>query len=123
VQESTIKTKIVKAMKAAGHYGRRVEDQYSVGFPDLILILAEGPVFFAEVKVVYNKQFAPSPRQFVELGRLCISECSQPIMIGWKNGLHYIGLPEVQLSTDRCLKQREEETFPQFLRRWWHGGQ
>lgn len=123
MQESSVKTKMVKEVKAAGGYARRIEDQFGVGIPDLIMILPGSPVYFAEVKIIKGNVFSPSERQFIEMGRMYISDKVEPIMVGWKNGKHYIGLPEKTLTVDKCMAQRDDENFAQMLRRWWYGGQ
>jgi hypothetical protein len=99
MNEAHVKAMMVKSVKAAGGYARRVEDQYLVGFPDTILIPKGYPVFFAEVKIVKGQQLAPSPRQYVELCR--IADATKwdkpyfgiPVIIGYKDGVFYFHEP------------------------------
>jgi hypothetical protein len=84
MNESQIKTElIVRPMKKLGFYARRIEDQYSVGFPDLILKLPSFSWVFAEAKVVRGSFFNPSPRQLVELVRLDQAGNCWSIVIGY----------------------------------------
>lgn len=68
--EAAYKTEMVHAVKAAGGYGRRYEDMYTVGDPDCIFILPNSVSVFAEVKRFTGFSFAPRPRQWVELDRI-----------------------------------------------------
>ena len=114
-----MKQAIVKEMKKLGHYGRRIEDAYSVGFPDLVLIPRDYPVFFTEAKIVRDNLFGPTPRQFVELGRLSISKHAVCNIVGWKEGRHYIHKYVEQIDYRDCMAQLDDETFPQFLMRFY----
>lgn len=67
MNEADWKRKIVKQFKDAGHYARRIEDQYSVGFPDLVIGPSGMATVFVEVKIVRGQKLAPSPRQYIEL--------------------------------------------------------
>lgn len=68
--ESEEKRKITQALKAEGGYARRIEDQYAVGFPDMVLIPVGMRPFFVEAKIVRGPTFKPRPRQFAELQRI-----------------------------------------------------
>jgi len=95
LSESEVKGIMVKSIRAAGGYAKRIEDQFSVGFPDTILIPRGYPVFFAEVKIVKGQQFGPTPRQYVELCRIADAMIwdkpfhAIPILIGFKMGTYY----------------------------------
>ena len=82
--EIDVKSAMMAIIKKEGGYGRRFEDQYAVGLPDTIMIPVGGPVFFAEVKIIRNGKFSPSPRQHVELTRISKTLCSYavPLVIG-----------------------------------------
>jgi hypothetical protein len=80
--EAEIKRRMVKSAQKEGHYARRIEDAFSVGFPDTILIPVGGPAFFVEVKRVAGLRFAPSPRQLVELDRLAATNAVVPLVLG-----------------------------------------
>lgn len=81
--EAEFKRWVVNEFKVKG-YARRIEDSFSVGFPDLVLqIPGDYPVFFVEAKMFDGNVFGPSPRQYVELQRLAISKHSHPMLLGW----------------------------------------
>lgn len=50
--ESDLKRALVRSIRAQDGVGHRVEDKYAVGWPDLIMIPAPGPVFFVEAKIL-----------------------------------------------------------------------
>jgi hypothetical protein len=82
---------MVKSVRQAGGYARRIEDQFLVGMPDTILIPFGLPVFFAEVKIVRGQQLAPTPRQFVEMDRINKAGGIHAIaiLVGWKDNIYY----------------------------------
>lgn len=85
MNEADAKRAIVDNIKSRGGYARRIEDQFGVGFPDLVIQTSEAmPVFFIEAKlIVGGHTFGPTPRQFVELKRLAISRYSHPMLAGY----------------------------------------
>jgi hypothetical protein len=91
VSETGIKNLMVRSVRNAGGYARRIEDQFLVGMPDTIMIPKGCPVFFAEVKIVKGQQLAPSPRQHVEMTRIKAAggDHGIPILIGWKDDIYY----------------------------------
>lgn len=102
--ESDAKRKIVENVKQRGGYARRIEDQFSVGFPDLIIQTSEKmPVFFVEAKIITGNTFGPTPRQYVEMGRLRVSKYAVPVLAGWKNGVWYF--------IDRCEKAHVTDCY------------
>lgn len=84
---------MVKSVKDAGGYGRRIEDQYAVGVFDTLLIPKGLPCFMAEVKVIRGQSFGPTERQWIELVRVHEADAgaghSIPILIGWRQGVYY----------------------------------
>lgn len=118
--ETPMKQEIVKDFKDRGHYARRIEDAYSVGFPDLVLIPKEYPVFFCEAKIIRDNLFGPTPRQFVELGRMAISKHSVPCILGYKSGIHYLHKYAEQINYRECLAREEDEAIPEFFKRFFH---
>lgn len=117
--EADLKRWIVDQFKDAGGYGRRIEEMYNVGFPDLILELPGFPVFFTEAKLIKGVTFGPSPRQFVELGRLAITKHSFPTILGWRNGACYLHkYAELCLPSD-CVMQRDGEMVTDLFRRYY----
>jgi hypothetical protein len=52
MDEADLKRALVKSIRAQGGIGRRIEDKYTVGWPDLIMAPAGSPVFFAEAKLI-----------------------------------------------------------------------
>lgn len=94
MNESAVKTKMVKLVKERGGYARRIEDQYGVGILDTILIPPRCPVFFCEVKIIRDNMFGPTERQWVEMDRIesvlqTDSYHCHAILIGYKAGVYY----------------------------------
>ena len=115
--EADVKRRIVADFKEGGHYARRIEDSFSVGFPDLVLIPKLCPTFFTEVKRFTGQRFAPSPRQYVEMRRMSISPHVIPCVLGWKDGALYLhNLAEYCLAADSLLKGNDESTPDFFIR-------
>src|SRR6478736_1512304 len=99
---------MIKSMKEGGGYGRRIEDQYGVGLYDTILIPFGLPVFMAEVKIIHGaNNFGPTPRQLIELKRIgdaaALNGHVIPIMIGWKDGVHYFHKPKEIIDRKDCF--------------------
>ena len=105
ISEATVKSMMVKSVRDAGGYARRIEDQFLVGMPDTILIPQGCPVFFAEVKIVKRQQLAPSPRQYVEMMRLKSAGGVHaiPILIGWKETIYYFHEVTEKASLTSCF--------------------
>ncbi len=82
--EAGIKRLMVKRIKEEGGYGRRLEDSFAVGLPDLILIPKHGFVFLTEVKIIKGEaKFGCTPRQAEELRRVAETESyAIPVLIG-----------------------------------------
>lgn len=70
--ESEYKTALAAYFRSHGHYARRIEDQFSVGFPDMIVKLRGWPPCFIEAKLLRDGHYVygPTERQYVELMRL-----------------------------------------------------
>jgi hypothetical protein len=108
-RESEIKGIMIRSVKMAGGYARRIEDQFAVGMPDTILIPKGYPVFFAEVKIVTGQQFGPSPRQYIELCRIGETWGSKqiryaiPILIGYRSGVFYFHEVREMVRLDECF--------------------
>jgi len=105
--ESSIKRDMVKSMHEGGGYARRFEDQYTVGTYDMILIPLGLPAFFAEVKIIKDHVFGPTPRQAIELQRI-IDAAGQSghviaVMIGWKDGVFYFSRPKMRINRIDCF--------------------
>lgn len=118
--EADVKRIVVKAFKDRGYYARRIEDAYSVGFPDLVLIPGNYPVFFTEAKIIRDNKFGPTPRQYVEMSRLAISKHSVPTLLGWKDGVFYLTIHCEQADWRDCVAQREGESIPDLFKRYYH---
>lgn len=102
--ESEVKRLMVKSVKDAGGYARRIEDQYGVGIFDLILIPGGLPAFFAEAKIIRGNSFGPTERQFIELMRIRhASRYVIPIMIGYKEGVYYFHKPAEVIQCQDCF--------------------
>lgn len=123
--EADVKRKMVREMKAAGHYARRVEDSYAVGIYDLILIPFGLPVFMAEVKMIRGETFGPTMRQQVELERIRYvghpSGHVIPLMIGFKDGVYYFHPPQMLIYVNACFSVTTSEMpFPDQLIQYFH---
>jgi hypothetical protein len=107
MKEADVKRNIVKSMQEGGGYARRIEDQYSVGTYDMILILPRLPVFMAEVKMIRDNMFGPTPRQLVELRRIkSVAEDGGhviPVIIGFKDGVYYFHKPKLLVNRRDCF--------------------
>jgi hypothetical protein len=123
MNEADVKRKIVDDVRANKGYARRIEDQFSVGFPDMIIMLPKIPVLFAEIKMVRGFSFSPSPRQHVELSRMLITSSALPVLIGHKDKVYFIhGLtPSLKsIHIDNCVQTQPNETFTETLKRWYN---
>lgn len=120
MNEADFKRELVKRFKKEGGYARRIEDAYSVGFPDLILIPKGGVVFFCEAKVVRGRSFAPTPRQYVELVRLSVSSHAFPCVLGFDGGLTYLHPYAKICPVADCTVMRDGETLQDFFNRFHH---
>lgn len=119
--ESKAKNAIVDAFTENGHYARRFEDQFYVGFPDLILIPKGYPVFFVEAKVFTGNVFRPRLRQWVELDHLSLSpKHAVPAMLGVKNGVHCLARYGHEIKMVDCVVQRDGEHIVELVKRFFH---
>lgn len=82
MSESEWKTKLAADMRKNGHYARRIEDQYGVGFPDMVTKLSGYAPSFIEVKMVRYNFYDPTPRQFIDLLSLNLPPLSYGIVLG-----------------------------------------
>ena len=116
--ESEYKTALVRAIRKDGHYARRIEDQYSVGFPDLIVVIRGLPPFFCEAKIIRNKTyFEPTERQYIELRRLSIGQ-TLPCLLGFDGGELYLHPLSKRAIIGQCLKKHDDETVVEFFQRY-----
>jgi hypothetical protein len=123
--ESFYKTQMVKEVKKAGGYGRRIEDQYGVGILDLVFKLPDTEVIFAEAKRFTGHQFALSPRQWEE-GRRVVAAGGIVASIGIRitnpERIYIFGLPKDKngvVYAEDCVAQQPGEDFIALLRRWY----
>ena len=105
--EADVKRRIVKDVQAGKGYARRIEDQYAVGTYDMIIIPFGLPVFFAEIKMIRDQMFGPTPRQQIELARITdvASDAGHviPVMIGYKEGVYYFHKPATRINRVDCF--------------------
>lgn len=118
--ESDYKRELVAEFQRLGHYARRIEDRFLVGFPDLILIPKGMPIFFCEAKIIRGNSFAPRPRQYVELDRLAISPCAVPCVLGFDEGLTCLHPYAKVCRVVDCLHQGNETIVDFFI--WFYKG-
>jgi len=128
ISEASVKAAMVKSVRKAGGYARRVEDQYLVGMPDTILIPVGLPTFFAEVKIVRGNQLAPSPRQYIEMMRIDNTWASMKprhaiaILIGWKDGYYYFHETAQLAKLTNCFSVTNGQMdFNEQLIQFYHG--
>jgi len=117
MREAEVKRKIVDSVRADGGYARRIEDKFTVGMPDVVLIPVQCPVVWIEVKLVPGQLFHPSMRQFVELNKLRRAPHSTSFVVGWKRNLLYISRPKMDIHLDQCIEQLPGETVTSLIRR------
>ena len=107
MNESDVKRAMVKSLMETGGYARRIEDQYSVGTFDLILMPLGLPVFMAEVKMIKGYTFGPTVRQLLELERVRTAAYNGghaiPVMIGYKEGNYYFHEPKASIDCRECF--------------------
>lgn len=120
--ETDYKTYLVKKFKKLGHYGRRIEDKYGVGFPDLILGIRDYPIFIVEAKVLRNRtHFEPTERQGIELTRLSLSpKHIVPCLLAFDEQKLYLHPPASRAIIADCTESRDDETVVQFFQRFYH---
>lgn len=116
--ESAVKSDIVRAIRKEGGYARRIEDKFTVGMPDLILIPLQCPVIFAEAKVVRDNMFGPTARQFIELTKTQIPPHATSLLIGWKDEIHAIAWPHESVDFRECFQQYPNEPIGNCIRRF-----
>lgn len=122
MNEAEAKRRIVENIKARGGYARRIEDNFSVGFPDLIVqTSSELPVFFIEAKLTGFTSFGPTPRQYVEMNRLAVSRYAIPLLAGWsnENGVWYLHRRAEIALIPNCFVQPDGLDFFDTLEAWY----
>lgn len=126
--ESELKTALVKSLRGAGWYARRIEDKYAVGIPDLLIGIPYGPTVMVEAKLVRNQTFEPSPRQFIELQRWENkggNELGRVVhrmswLLGFKEGLMYLHECAESATLSSCLASVRSESDAAFFTRFLH---
>lgn len=122
MNEADVKRKLVHRMREEGGYARRFEDKWAVGLPDMMLIPKGGPVVWAEVKMITDWKFGPSPRQHEELQRLELPPHCRGLVFGWKHGVLYGTRPtQMQFDIRKCLELDPIEGLSSFIRRILNG--
>lgn len=119
MNEADFKRRVVAAVKAEGGYARRIEDKFSVGMPDMIIVPASSPVvFFVEAKIFIGNQFRPTERQLVELRRLHRGPAFG-VVLGFdiKNKVAYASHPQEVIRTETALRMNPGETYSSFFNR------
>jgi len=116
--ESGYKKDWVKAVKKAGGYARRIEDQYGVGILDTVIKLPELPVVFVEAKRFTGNQFKPRDRQWVEMD-LIEKAGGKSCLIGVKDDMCYFSKITKLARVEDCVIQNDGETFCDAFRRWY----
>ena len=117
MREAEVKRKIIESVREDGGYARRIEDKFTVGMPDIVLIPVQCPVVWLEVKLVASQVFHPSMRQLVELMKLRRAPHSTSFVVGWKRGLLYISQPKKDIPLDDCIEQKTGESVTRLIKR------
>lgn len=111
--ESDLKTKFVKDLRSVdGWYATRIEDQYTVGRPDILVAVPWGPTLMIEAKVVKHQIFGPTPRQWIELQRFVTAVSHggrRSLVLGFKEGRMYLCDAADQVRLGDCLKSDMDE--------------
>ncbi len=109
MRENDLKRCLIKSIRAQEGVGNRFEDKFSVGFPDLLLIPAPGPVFFVEAKIIRSgSTLECTTLQEVQLNRLHRPRLrsgpwfSHGVIVAWhdRREILYVGRPGDHI--DRC---------------------
>lgn len=116
MNESEVKSKMVKTLREQGGYGRRFEDQYAVGIPDMMLVPVGGPVFMVEAKIIRHGWFGATPRQLVELERIRKTGIIVSLLIGWDDTSKQFYFTE---PTERAVTTGHEHTVIKFAPKCW----
>lgn len=122
--EADYKRQMVKEIKDAGGYGRRIEDQFGVGIFDIIMAMPGTELVSVEVKRFTGNQFNLSPRQAIEMHRMADAGVRvAAVGVLMPIGRIYIhGLTKSNRDTT-CLTrnsvvQAEGESFPELFKRY-----
>lgn len=121
--EADYKGEMVRDVRDAGGYATRIEDQYRVGFPDLLFCFPDTGVVIAEAKIFDGNIFRPRGRQYIEM---CEIEDGggRTVLIGVKKGKHYLSslirddILRGTVDMRDCIEQGDDESFPEVLKRW-----
>ena len=110
MNESQLKSYLVRSIRAQGGVANRFEDQIMVGFPDCLFVPEGGPCFFVEVKLIHGAKLICTTMQEVQLSRLHQPRrkgvwFSHGIIVGYheKKGVLYIGRPGQKLNKCRYV--------------------
>lgn len=117
MNEADVKRAMVKRMFAEKGYARRIEDQFSVGFPDLITIPRNGPTLFLEIKIIRGLSFGVTERQLIEIQR--INDARRELcafMVGYKDGTFYYSPAAKSVKIQDCYRQQDCLNLSQNLR-------
>jgi hypothetical protein len=123
--ENELKTALIKDLRNAGWYARRLEDQFAVGLMDMLVCIPYGPTVAIEAKRIAHQTFAPTPRQYIELERFAahsITDMYPPRrfswLLGFQNGLMYLHPLAKSAKIEDCLEQLPGEHPTVFIKRF-----
>jgi hypothetical protein len=125
--ESDLKTEFVNSVKQVpGWYATRIEDQYRVGIPDILIGIPYGPSVMIEAKRVAHQSFGPSARQWIELQRWDTApfhDNGQHVLrmswlLGFKEGVMYLHTAADQVKIGDCLASTPGELPHNFILRF-----
>lgn len=118
--ENELKTELVKKIRAVpGWYARRLEDQYAVGLPDMLVGMPDGPGFLIEAKRVEHQSFGPTPRQMIDLLRWEDGKSRGSVLLGFKEGRYYLHPVAERAIIGGCVAGYPGESFNDQLTRYW----
>lgn len=120
--ESDYKTRLINQCRKLGAYARRFEDRSAVGILDMVIIFQDQPVCFVEGKMIRNRTFKPTDRQWIEGNRVLALGGKYAIaaMVGWEydTGLMRVGDWSRELQVRDCMYQLKGDDFATTLWRF-----
>lgn len=118
--ESARKSELVKVSRAFGDYARRIEDQFTVGMPDIIYGIKDGPTCLIEAKLIESGSFGPTPRQKIELERWHNPRQGRiSLLLGFDDdGYFYLHDVVDRTRAVDCMISYDNEPFHFFIRRY-----
>lgn len=123
--ETKLKNKLIEEIKKEGGYARRIEDQFAVGMPDMVVCYHSTGLVLLEVKVAatIKTAYGATPRQAIEIKRI-VQAGGKAALLGILTDYTEMALSPGLTATriDREERRRGGETFERLLKRYLNGG-